>query len=213
MIVVTVSRLLGTHGEEIARKVADEIAIPYVDREIVHETATRAGVSEEALKDVDERRPSLLTRMAGIILGYPIDEEMGYPIASIHSMPILTPENFRTLIEDVIVEIADRGSAVIVGRGAHLILRNRPNILRVQVYAPFEVRVGRVAVQQGLDKKAAEKVVRDSDRNRAGYMQAYFGVDWREPSQYDLMINTGKISDGLAISMVVSAANMIASRT
>lgn len=204
MIVVTVSRQLGSGGREIGRKVAERLGIAYVDHEIVSTAASLAGVSEEALSDADERRPTLLTYIADLLARYPTAVELGIPTVDVE--PSLGQDTYRRLIEDVIRDVASKGSAVIVGRGGQMILRDNPRAFHVHIYAPFDVRVKRLMEREGLSRAEAEKRVRDSDRHRSGYIRTYYKADWQDPGLYSLMVNTGKLDTDTVVELIVTAA-------
>lgn len=204
MIVITISRQLGSGGREIGRRVADRLGIPYVDQEIVSRAAAMAGVSEDALSDADERRPTLLTFIADLLARYPTAVELGIPTVEIE--PALGQDTFRRLIEDVIRDVASKGSAVIVGRGGQMILKGHPRAFHVHIHAPFDVRVKRVMERDALSRSEAERRVRESDRDRSGYIRTYYKADWQNPDLYALMINTAKLSTDTVVDLIVNAA-------
>ena len=207
MIVITVSRQLGCGGREIGRRVAEKLGIAYLDHEIITRAAGLAGVSEEILADVDERRPTLLDFMADLLARYPTASELGMPAVDIE--PPVGQDAYRSLFEDVIRDVANKGSAVIVGRGGQMILRDNPRAMHMHVIAPFDLRVKRVMEREGLSRADAEKRVHDSDRNRAGYLKTYYKMDWQNPELYALMINTGRLDMDTAVDLVVGAARSL----
>jgi len=209
MIVVTISRQLGSGGRAIGRKVADELGIAYVDNEIVSRAAALAGVSEEALADVDERRPTLLSHIAELLARYPTAAELGIPAVEVE--PTLSQDTFRRMFEDVILDIGTNSSAVIIGRGGQMILQDKPWVLRVHILAPLSVRIERISQREDVSLEMAEKLARDTDRNRSGYVSAYYKAHWQDPNIYDLMINTGRVDYDTAVNLIVTAARARAS--
>lgn len=207
MIVVTISRQLGSGGGAIGRRVAEELGIAYVDGEIVSRAAALAGVSEEALADVDERRPTLLSYIADLLARYPTAAELGIPAVEVE--PTLSQDSFRRLFEDVILDIGTNSSAVIIGRGGQMILQDKPWVLRVHIMAPLEVRVKRISEREDVSLEVAERMAREMDKNRAGYIQAYYKAHWQDPKIYDLMINTGRIDFDTSVKLIVTAARAL----
>ncbi len=205
-MIVTIARQLGSDGASIGQKVAERLSIPYVDREILQRAAQLAQVPEESLRGADERQPSLLERMSALIVGYqaPMAPEYAPPEAVF--LPEPGYESFRQLVEGAIREIAQRNGAVIVGRGGQVILRENPEALHVYIYAPRAVRIQRIAEREHLSPSQARQLVKDSDRNREGYLRTYYGVDWHDPELYDLIINTARLSADVAADLVVKAA-------
>ena len=204
MLVITISRQLGSGGREVGNKVAEKLGIAYVDQEIVSRAAALADVSEEALSDADERRPTLLGHIADLLARYPAAVELGVPTVDIE--PSLGQDTFKQLVEDVMREVAAKGSAVIVGRGGQMIFKDRPDTFHVHLYAPFEVRVRRTLQRERLSQVEAERRVRESDRNRSGYIRTYYKVDWQDPELYALMINTGKLDIDTVADLIATAA-------
>ena len=211
-MIITIARQLGSGGAHVAQLVAQRLNIPYLDREILQRAAKLAEVSEETLQDADERRPSLLERMSAFIVGYqaPLAPEYTPPEAVF--LPEAAYDSYRQLVEEAIREIAQRGSAVIVGRGGQVILREHPEALHVYIYAPDAVRIQRLAQREGISPAQARQKARESDHNREGYLRTYYGVDWHDPDLYDLVINTARIDMDTAADLVVRAAQALPSR-
>ena len=80
--------------------------------------------------------------------------------------------------------------------------------MHVYVYAPLAERIRAVAERERVSRQVAAKLVAQSDRNRAGYLRSYYGVDWQDPALYDLIINTGRISLAEAAELVARAVAM-----
>jgi len=210
-MIITIARQLGSGGAHVGQLVAQRLDIPYVDREILQRAAQLAEVSEEALQDADERRPSLLERMSAFIVGYqaPLAPEYAPPEAVF--LPEAAYDSYRQLVEGTIREIAQRGSAVIVGRGGQVILREHPEALHVYIYAPDAVRIQRLAQREGIPPARARQKARDSDHHREGYLRTYYGVDWHDPVLYDLVINTARVDMETAADLIAHAARTLPS--
>ncbi len=205
-MLITIARQLGSGGGRLGQEVAERLGMTYVDREILLRAAEMADVSEEAIRDTDERRPSILERMSAYIIGYQAPLAPEYMPPDVLFAPPLPHDAVRRLIEDVIRQIAAKGNVVIVGRGAQVILRGHEPSLHVYVYAPLETRVRAIAERDHVSPQVALQRAHESDRDRAGYLRSYYGVDWHDPDLYDLIINTGRIPLADAVELVVVAA-------
>jgi cytidylate kinase len=97
------------------------------------------------------------------------------------------------LTEQVIREVAAGGNAVIVGRGAGFVLRDRQDVFRVFLRAPEAVRVKVLVARFGLSEAQAQRKMHETDSNRAAYIHQLYGRDWCDPDEYDLVVNTGRI--------------------
>ena len=179
--IVCISRSAGAGGEAVGRLLSERLGFRYVDEEIVSLAAERAGVSIEEVADVEQRK-SLVHRLMA---------QLAYTAADADVMGALSvPEDHRELIREVIDEVAEGGDAVIVAHAAAHALGNRPDVLRLLVTAPPELRAGRVAADQRIDEGEAAKFIRQEDAARVDYLRRFYGVQRELPEQYDLVVNT-----------------------
>jgi cytidylate kinase len=123
------------------------------------------------------------------------------PIVPDPSAP-LDPNNFVAASRVVLDEAVRELPLVIIGHGANCYFAGRPDVLRVRVTAPFELRVRRVAQRTGQSLAAAADDVRQHDENRRVYLHRYYGCDTNTPSAYDLQINTATIPLDTAADLV-----------
>jgi len=175
---ITVSRKMGTHGSEIARRVASELGYRLYDTEAINGMAEELGVLE-SIREVDEKTPPLIQRIFS-------------------QRPVIYLERLYS----VIYELARQGDAVFLGRGSHLLLRDFPCALHVRVTASQESRI-RTLLDQGFTREAAARAIKRSDDERSGVLKFAFGVDWEDPARYDIVINMDKLSVNLAVSTVL----------
>ena len=120
---------------------------------------------------------------------------------------VLSREDIISLIEHVIRAAADRGNVVIVGRGAQVVLADRPDALHVRVIAPIPFRCGRIVEREGVDPEEAMELIRRTDRDRARYLRQYYRVDWEDGNLYHLTINTERTGVDLAARLIAGAAS------
>ena len=112
---------------------------------------------------------------------------------------------FAHLIQTAVYELAAKENVVIVGRGAQVILKDIPGTLHVRVIAPYAARVGRLMKQMGYEKKKAQWLIRQSDRDSSGYIRTYFDANWDDSDLYDLVINTRTMTMSSGVEMILSA--------
>lgn len=206
--VIAVSRQVGSDGEEIARKLAEQMGVPYLDREIVSNAAALAGVSEETVQEA-ERAQSFLERMVELLGRYPVAAELGAPIPELPPTPPMTVDTYRKLIEDVICSVAEKGPAVILGHGGQIALREDRGVLRVHICAPVERRIAYLMTRDSLTAPAARKRIQDDDNRIADYFRTYYRVTWTDPVLYDLVINSDRIGVGPAVDLILKAARAL----
>ena len=118
-------------------------------------------------------------------------------------------DRFLHAMKGIILEAAAQGQCLVVGRGAHILLHELPNCLRVRFVAPLDVRVRRVMAWRDCDEPSARRLIQTSDRNRSGFCRFHFDSDWSDSANYDLVINMERTSLEEAIQLI---EKMVASR-
>jgi cytidylate kinase len=178
MAIITISREMGSGGIPIAHKVAEELGYQLIDGEMIMAAAEAYGLSPEAVEQADEKPP--------------------------HFVDTLDSKQFLDLhlIELIILEAALKGNVVIYGRGGQDLLKDVNSVLRTRIIAPFEDRVERWAEREWLDPDRARYLVRKSDQQRAGFIKYYFDRDWDDSVNYDLVINTQRLSEDKAVQVI-----------
>jgi len=179
MAIITISREMGSGGIPIVHQAAEELGYTLVDGETIKDVASRYGLSDETLQQIDEKPPAFV-------------EDLDRQI-----------ELNMHRIQLIVLEYALKGDVLIYGRGGQDLLPGISSIFRVRVIAPFEERVERWAEREWIDPDLARALVRKSDQQRAGFIKYYFDRDWEDPLEYDLVINTSKLSHETAVKMIV----------
>ncbi|MBV9121455.1 MAG: cytidylate kinase-like family protein [Chloroflexi bacterium] len=228
MPVVTVSRQLGSWGDEVGQDVANALGVSFVDREIIRTIAQRMDASEQLVHDIEEKSPTFAKRVANAIIQAFADGTRLAPLVGVVPAPVLTaPEEqdlevaapvytfdlndtmYLNFVRQVVKEVASGGNAVIVGRATHLLLRDSPGTLHVHVVAPWELRVQRVMQKMQCSIEEAEKHARNSDHARESYTQRFYHSHWSDPTLYHLTVNTGCLTREQARDVIVAAAREI----
>jgi cytidylate kinase len=185
-IIVAVSRQFGSGGSRIGRAVAQQLGFRYADRDILAEAARLLKVEADSLEPFEERTASLWDRLTMLFAVGSADTPFVPP-----SLPSVSESQLFDAEREVIKGIAAHDDAVIVGRGAAHILHDTPNVLKVFLHAPRQVRVSTAMAEYHLaDAAVAEQVLRDSDRARSKFVRALTGRDWCDATLYDLALDT-----------------------
>lgn len=204
--VITLSRQVGTAGEEVASLVADQLKLRVIDYQVIQDAAREAGVSPETVSEA-ERAPSLLTRFLEALARNP-----GMPVAAwadpvpLTTTPLYTSDDYRSLIENVIRNLGAQGNCLIIGHAAQVILKDRVDILRVLVAGSVAPRTRRVMRGMGVEEKVAQKTVEKTDAERNEFFRRFYDVRWADASNYDLCVNTDNIPPNEAANIIVAAA-------
>lgn len=215
MPVVTISRRFAAVPVAAWKELASRLGAELLDREIVAAVAERAGIPEAEAEGYDERVPGAWQRIAAALA-------VGSPDPAVPALPAsLLPDpgvhdRMARLTRAVIEEAAERGNAVIVGRGAACILGRRPGTLHVSLHAPIEHRVRllhdrveEIPPDVRPDDASLTELCHEMDRRRGDYVRRHFGVDWRDPARYDLAIETSRIPLDAVIDLMEHAARRV----
>ena len=213
MPVITISRQFGSAGVPVGKKLAERFGAELLDRQIVAQVAVRSGIPENELESYDERMPSFWQRVtAGLASGSPEPQLAPMPYAD--QLPATSmQERLSSITRLVIEEAAERGNAVIIGRGAAWILGKRPDVLNVQLHASLDARVryllSRVE-EIPPDARPEEKSLRDLcqsvDAARGEYLKRLFGVNWLDARSYDLAVDTGRLGVDGTVDVIEKVA-------
>jgi cytidylate kinase len=168
-------------------------------------------VPGEVVLEKDERGESLVTRLArSLRLSYPdlaMPPEMTTALFTDYQDVEDLP--YAQVIEQVIREAARSGNAVIVGRGGAFILKDEPRTLHVHTYAPLSHRVETAMRRHGSDRAAAERLVQETDRERARYVKNLFKADWESLRHYHLLADTGRLGIPTVVDLIVQLAERL----
>jgi cytidylate kinase-like protein len=212
--VVCITSELGAGSEPVGRALADRLGFRYFDDEIIALASEKAGIDSTVVAGA-EHHSSLLSRLMDVLLTPPMHVDRILPITGDgpyysreNPPPVRVPqETLRRLIQAAIVEIADRGTAVVVAHGASIVLRGRDDVLRLHVTASPETRAERLRrAGKLLSPDDAERAVTESDRERQRYLKRSFDIDRELPTHYDLVINTDALGVEQAVGAVAAAA-------
>ena len=192
--VITIARSYGSGGRKMGRLLAKELGYEYYDREILRIASDESGISEELFNQVDERQHLPLFRIAR--------EAYTGEVIPPDSDDFISNENLFRYQARVIHTLAKSQSCVLIGRCADYILKDRKNVLRLYVHAPFEVCVGNVMKVNGVEEPEAARMIRRIDKRRAEYYRHFTGTNWRDAEHYDLSMNTGVLSWEQCVELV-----------
>ncbi|WP_295712703.1 AAA family ATPase [uncultured Mitsuokella sp.] len=184
---VTITRQYGSGGREVADLVAKKMGVRRYDRKVVAMAAQNIG-EENNFHDLIERSYNAPENCMGNLGDYAY---------------VRVPMHNRMYIEQakVILGVAKEGSAVFLGRCADYILKDHPNTFSFFIYANDEFRQNRAKTHY------AGHTLKDldaEDKHREQYYAYYTGRTWGDPQNYDLMINTSKISLEAAADLIIS---------
>ena len=175
--IITISREVGSGGREIGRKLAEKLGIHCYDAELIQRIVEKSGYSADYVKEKGE------DAAGGRLSMFLVDRSMG-------------PTHQDTLWKvqsQVITELADKESCVIVGRCADYILQARADCLTVFVHADFKKRLERIVKEYGEPEEKAEKWLKEKDKRRVSYYNYYTNKKWGEADNYHVCLDSGAL--------------------
>ncbi len=200
--VVSISRTLGSGGEEIGRLISQELGYSYVDDEIIVNAAEKAGVSPETVEELEHSQ----SRLAQILGAMDTEPYRGLLSSAPPNFWSDSPVIYRDWIERVIRNTARRGQVVIVAHGSSIPLAGMSGLLRVLVTASLDTRVERLTGTDDHDEQQAQKAIEDSDRERARFFRRFYNLEEELPTHYDIVVNTDVLTVEEAAKVVISVA-------
>lgn len=181
--IVTISREFGSGGKEVGKRLADALGYSYYDSEIITLLAKETGMSEEYIKNISEKG------------AYPY----AFQFAKSFAMYSTVQNNQTELLvaqSKILKKIAEKGNAIIVGRGANTILKDY-NPMNIFVYADMESKIKRCREKakedENLTDKELEHKIKSIDKNRKALNDLISNAEWGSKENYNLCINTSNI--------------------
>ncbi len=176
--VFTISRQYGSGGSTFAKLLAEYCGYDLVWREVINQAAKQIGAPDVALAMIDEFE----------LLGLCPDEK--------------TCQAYLDAVAKIMLQFANSGKQIIVGRASHIVLKDLANVMRIRVIASKPTRIANVCKSKNVNHEAAIAQIEQSDRYRSMYLERFYHVEWNEPSHFDLTINTDHISSNSAARWV-----------
>jgi cytidylate kinase len=164
--IITISRELAALGDETAQELAKLLGYRFVDKRVLEERIKSYGLEGQKLKKYDERKPGFLAS-----LSQDRDDYLHY-------------------LKTAIFAEAEQGSCVFIGRGVNVVFHGLPGVISIFLVAPPDIRVERVKSYFHCDEKRARQIMERSDQDRAGFHRYFFDIDWKDPANYHLSLNT-----------------------
>ncbi len=195
--IVTVEREYGCGGGEIAQRLAALLGWKLWDQLLTEEIARLANCSKSVVETREEKADPLYYRLFKSFLRGSFEGSI-----NAHKLQLVDSESILKFTKHLVERVADAGNCVIVGRGSQLFLKDRPDALRVFLYAPREDKVRRL-LARGKSEAEAQERVDTVDRERAGFIDRYFHVEWPNRSVYHAMINTAN-GDETVVQMILN---------
>ncbi|MGN0290325.1 MAG: cytidylate kinase-like family protein [Lachnospiraceae bacterium] len=186
--VITFARGFGSGGKEIASKLAADLGIHCYENRILTLASQMSGLDENLFAEVNEKVRSNGS-FASFLKGLPRSRQYITRNEKFVSDDVLFDYQ-RQIIEN----LADTESCVIVGKCADWVLRDRDNVVSIYIEAPRDFCVKRTIANMGVTEETANATIEHTDKYRADYYAYYtHGNYWTNPVNYDMTLNSERV--------------------
>ena len=193
--VIAITRTCGSGATSISKLLADDLCIDLYDRKLLQLASDDSGINEALFAQADEHvKNSLLYRVSRKVY----NGELIPP----ESDDFTSNDNLFNYQAKVLKELAEKESYICIGRAADYILRDNPNLITVFIYAPLEKCIDKEMDRLGINRKQAEKHILSTDKYRREYYKYHTGREWENPYNYDLCLNTGKLTYAQCVEVI-----------
>lgn len=183
-IIITISREYGSGGRLVGKKLAELFDIPFYDNELITLAAEKTGLSKDYFKEAESASVgNILLSLSNLLPNNSPHEIYGLPLN----------EKIFLVQSQVIRDVAEKGSCVIIGRCADYVLKDDPDCINVFIHADKEDKIRRVTEEYQLPAKNIEYTIAKTDKRRANYYSYFSNQKWGQADNYELILNTSKI--------------------
>lgn len=202
--VITIGRQYGSGGRSIGEKVAQELEIPFYDKELLERAANDSGICKELFENHDEK-PTNSFLYSLVMDTY----SFGYNSAAFADMPM----NHKVFLAqfEAIKKLAAEGPCVMVGRCADYALAEFKNCFSVYIHCDLEIRVRRIAKKYDMKDNKARDAIQKTDKSRSSYYNYYTNKRWGDADSYHLCVDSGKMGIDKTAECIIQALKIFES--
>ena len=203
-LIITINREYGSGGKIIGQNLSQKLGIPYYDDDIIKLASENSAVGEEFFRMNDEKPGNnILYKIIGGLktaLNKPTIKD-----------DITNPDNLFRFESEVIRELANEESCILIGRCADFVLESSgfEDFVNLYVYSDLPTKLRRVMEVDGVDTKEALLRVQKINKSRSEYYRYYTGESWDDMNRYDLTINTTKLELDAASELVIKYLSLL----
>jgi cytidylate kinase len=204
MAVISISRLVGSGAHEISQLLSKQLGYQLFDQELMAKLGVEAGlISKGQVVDLTAERHhthSPLERMSHLA---PMRDILA--LGAYEASGVGAEDRSAELVSKIMLYAYEQGNVVVDGRGSQGVLRDKPGVLHVRLVAPLEQRIEYLKKRDNIGTDEARKKVKEADAAQVEYIRHYFMADINDPTLYHLIINTGKVTQAVAVDLITKA--------
>lgn len=183
MGIIAISRQVAALGDEIAAEVSEKLGYTFINRQELEKRIVKLGFPAEKLKKYDEKQPGFFASL------------------------VKDRDEYLHYLQTAVLETAEEGNCILIGRGAFVILESLPNLISLRFVAKDDVRMGRLQAEFNWTEKQAMQRINESDRNRRGFHKSFFNVEIDDASHFMMVLNTGIFNEKSSADAIARIVN------
>lgn len=190
--IVTISREFGSGGRYLGEEIAHRLGVPFYDKEIIAKVAEETGLSRQYIEEKGEYSP--------------VKNIFAYAFVGRDRTGASLDDYMYSIQRKVILEVAESGPCVIVGRCADYILRDRTDCLNTFICGNIENKVKRTTELYSISEADARKLIKETDKKRSIHYKYYTDLEWGNAKNYTLSLNSSDIGYDKCMDIICDLA-------
>ncbi len=178
MAIISISRQVAALGDEIATALADKTGYAFIDRKQIEKRIVELGFPQAKLSKYDERKPGFFASL------------------------VKDRDEYLNYLQYAILDEADKGNCILIGRGSFSILEDIPNLVALRFVSKDSVRLERLKKEFSWNDKQAQARIDESDANRKGFHKSFFNMENEDPQHYLMTLNTSILNIDESVKLI-----------
>lgn len=201
--IITIAREMGSGGRTVGKMLSEALGIKYYDKDLIKLASEESGINEAFFGRVDEKIKTSFIKREGVYKGGIIDPS---------SKEFTSDRNLFNFQAKIIRELAEKEPAVIVGRCADYILRDKDDVIKLFIYCDEQTAVHNVIEAYGGEEKDAKKLIEKTDKTRSEYYKHYTGREWTDARNYNICLDTSRLDYDTCVKIILGYIDIITKR-
>ncbi len=194
--IITIARGFGSGGKEIGTKLAAQLGIPCYEKQLLDMASEQSGINKQLFAEVDEK-------LRGSYVANRLKKMPFSNVVQPNEKGFTSDINLFNIQSQIIRELAETESCIIIGKCADYVLRHKENVISVYIEAPRQQCVESIMEKRHVSFERANELIRKTDKYRADYYKYYTGGGlWTNPVNYDMTLNSARVGRDKCVEVI-----------
>jgi cytidylate kinase len=193
--IITISREFGSGGRYIGEQVAQRLGYSYYDKNLIEKVAEETGLDKVFVENHGEYSPKKFA--------------MAYAFVGRDKYGSSMSDYLYSVQRKIVLNIADEGNCVIIGRCADYILADRPNSLHIFIHGNMDKKIERIKTLYDKTDAEAKKLISDMDKRRSVHYGYYTDQEWGKAQNYTLSLNSSALGIDNCVDIISKLAETL----